>query len=49
LFIAQGYQNIGHVKFDDRPWSADAKDSRGKDVDLLVDPNRGSVVAESQD
>ncbi len=46
---AQGFQNIGHVKFDDGLWSADAKDSSGKDVDLLIDPNDGSVVAKSQD
>ncbi|MGH8114088.1 MAG: PepSY domain-containing protein [Rhodanobacteraceae bacterium] len=45
----QGYQNIGHVKFDDGLWSADAKNARGKDVDLLVDPNDGSVVAIEQD
>ncbi len=46
---AQGFQNIDHVKFDDGLWSADAKDSNGKDVDLLVDPDDGSVVARSQD
>jgi hypothetical protein len=46
---AQGYQNIGHVKFDKGLWKADAKNPQGKDVDLLVDPNDGSVVAEQQD
>jgi Peptidase propeptide and YPEB domain len=46
---AQGYQNIGHVKFDDGLWSADAKNAQGQDVDLLVDPNDGSVVAVEQD
>ncbi|HVX05170.1 MAG TPA: PepSY domain-containing protein [Rhodanobacteraceae bacterium] len=46
---AQGYQNIGHVKFDQGLWKAEAKNPQGKDVDLLVDPNDGSVVAEQQD
>ena len=46
---AQGYQNISHVKFDKGLWKADAKNPQGKDVDLLVDPNDGSVVAEQQD
>jgi len=46
---AQGYQNIGHVKFDKGLWKADAKNPQGKDVDLLVDPNDGSVVSEQQD
>ena len=46
---AQGYQNIGHVKFDKGLWKADAKNPQGKDVDLLVDPNDGSVVSEQRD
>ncbi|TAM92677.1 MAG: PepSY domain-containing protein [Rhodanobacteraceae bacterium] len=46
---AQGYQNIGHVKFDKGLWKADAKNPQGKDVALLVDPNDGSVVSEQQD
>ena len=46
---AQGYQNIGHVKFDKGLWKADAKNSQGKDVDVLVDPDDGSVVAEQHD
>jgi hypothetical protein len=46
---AQGFQNIGDVDFDDGLWKASAQDSNGKDVDLLVDPNDGSVVAKSRD
>jgi len=46
---AQGYQNIDDVKFDKGLWKADAKNQQGKDVDLLIDPNDGSVVAEQQD
>lgn len=44
-----GFQNIKHVKFEDGLWSADAKTGRGSDVNLLVDPTDGSVVARSHD
>lgn len=46
---AVGFQNVKHVKFRDGLWSADAKTGRGGYVNLLVDPNDGSVVARSQD
>ncbi len=46
---AQGYQDVDDVDFDDGLWSADAKDPQGKKVDLLVDPNDGSVVGVKQD
>ena len=46
---AQGYENIDDVEFDEGLWSAEAKNSHGKDVDLLVDPIDGSVVAQSRD
>jgi hypothetical protein len=46
---AQGYQNIDDVKFDKGLWKADAKNPQGKDVDVLVDPNDGSVVSEQHD
>jgi hypothetical protein len=37
------------VKFDEGLWAAEAKTSHGNDVDLLVDPDDGSVVAQSHD
>ena len=46
---AAGYQNIKDVEFDHGLWSAEAKTPHGSDVDLLVDPNDGSVVAKSHD
>ncbi len=46
---AQGYQDVDDVDFDDGLWSADAKNPQGEKVDLLVDPNDGSVVAVKQD
>lgn len=46
---AQGYQNVDDVEFDDGLWSADARSPEGKKVDLLVDPNDGSVVSVKQD
>jgi hypothetical protein len=44
-----GYQNVSDVKFDDGLWAAKAKTVHGDDVDLLVDPEDGSVVAKSRD
>lgn len=46
---AQGYQNVHDVKFDDGLWEADAKSPSGETVDLLVDPDNGSVVASEPD
>ncbi|HET7591858.1 MAG TPA: PepSY domain-containing protein [Rhodanobacteraceae bacterium] len=46
---AQGYQNVHDVEFDDGLWSADATNPQGEDVDLLVDPDDGSVVASDHD
>lgn len=46
---AAGYQNVKDVEFDNGLWSAEAKTPSGSDVDLLVDPNDGSVVAKSHD
>jgi hypothetical protein len=47
--VAAGYQNVDDVKFDDGLWAAEAKTRHGDDVDLLVDPDDGSVVAKSRD
>ncbi|RDI97535.1 peptidase M4 [Dyella solisilvae] len=44
-----GYVNIKHVKFDNGLWGADARNTRGDHVALLVDPTDGSVVARSHD
>lgn len=46
---AAGYQNIHDVEFDNGLWSADAKSPQGENVDLLVDPDDGSVVASEHD
>ena len=46
---AAGYQNVHDVEFEDGLWSADARTTHGSDVDLLVDPGDGSVVAKSRD
>lgn len=46
---AAGYQNVKEVEFDNGLWRADAKTARGGDVNLLVDPGDGSVVAKSHD
>lgn len=46
---AAGYQNVHEVEYEHGLWSAEAKTMRGTDVDLLVDPGDGSVVAKSRD
>lgn len=46
---AAGYQDVDDVEFDDGLWSATAKSPQGEDVDLLVDPDDGSVVASRHD
>jgi hypothetical protein len=46
---AAGYQNVKDVDFDNGLWSAEAKTAHGDEVDLLVDPDDGSVVAKSRD
>lgn len=46
---ADGYENVGHVKFEKGLWNADAKTAHGNDVAVLVDPTDGSVVARSHD
>ena len=46
---AAGYQNVHDVEYKHGLWSADAKTMRGTEVDLLVDPGDGSVVAKSRD
>ena len=44
-----GYQNFTDVKFDDGLWSVAAKSPQGSDINLLVDPTDGSVVAQSRE
>ena len=46
---AAGYQNVKDVKFDHGLWRAEAKSPQGHSVDLLADPDDGSVVAQSRD
>lgn len=46
---AAGYENVHDVEYKHGLWSADARTKSGSDVDLLVDPDDGSVVAKSRD
>lgn len=46
---AAGYQNVHDVEFKHGLWSVDAKTSAGEEVDVLVDPGDGSVIAKSSD
>jgi hypothetical protein len=46
---AAGYENAHDVEYEHGLWSAEAKTHGGADVELLVDPGDGSVVAKSHD
>lgn len=46
---AQGYQDVDDLDFDDGIWRAEARGPDGQDVDLLIDPTDGSVIASKQD
>lgn len=46
---AGGYQNVHDVEFKNGLWKAEADNGKGKEVDLLIDPDDGSVIGESND
>lgn len=46
---AAGYQDVDDVEFEDGLWTAEARNGKGVEVDLLVDPDDGSVIGESDD
>lgn len=46
---AQGYQDVDDLDFDDGIWRAEARSSDGQDVDLIIDPTDGSVIASKHD
>ncbi|HET7267794.1 MAG TPA: PepSY domain-containing protein [Oleiagrimonas sp.] len=47
--VAADYHDVHNVEFEEGLWSADARTAQGFNVDLLVDPDNGNVVAESRD
>lgn len=46
---AQGYEDVDDLDFDDGIWRAEARDGSGQDVDLIIDPTDGTVIASKQD
>lgn len=42
---SQGYTDVDDVDFDDGMWHANAKDPKGKEVKLKVDPDTGKVIS----
>ena len=46
---AAGYQNVRDVEYDDGLWTADAETGKGNNVDLVIDPDDGSVINASND
>lgn len=47
--VTAGYQNVDDVEYENGLWKAEAKNTQGHDVNLLADPDDGSVVAKSED
>jgi hypothetical protein len=47
--VTAGYQNVDDVEYENGLWKAEANNAEGQDVELLVDPDDGSVVAKSRD
>lgn len=46
---AAGYQNVKGVNFKNGLWMAEAENGSGKDVDLTIDPDDGSIIGEALD
>jgi len=46
---AAGYQKVHDVEFKHGLWKGQATNGKGKEVDLMVDPDDGSVIGEQQD
>ncbi len=46
---AAGYSNVHDVDFDDGVWTADAKDSGGRDLEVTLDPDTGKVIGKERD
>lgn len=46
---AAGYQKVHDVEFHDGLWKGKASKGKDADVELLVDPDDGSVIGEEQD
>ncbi len=44
---AAGYQNVKDVDFKNGMWMAEAENGAGKEVDLMIDPDDGSVIGEA--
>ena len=46
---AAGYQNVKDVQYKNGLWSADAETGKGNNVDLVIDPDDGSVINAAND
>ncbi|HMM68444.1 MAG TPA: PepSY domain-containing protein [Dokdonella sp.] len=46
---AAGYQDVHDVDFKGGIWKAEADNGKGDEVNLLVDPDDGSVISEAND
>lgn len=46
---AAGYQNVKDVEYKNGLWTADAETGKGNNVDLVIDPDDGSVINAAND
>jgi hypothetical protein len=44
---AAGYQNVTNVDFKNGLWMAEADNGKGDEVELMIDPDNGSVIGEA--
>ena len=44
---AAGYQNVKSVDFSNGLWMAKADNGKGEEVNLMIDPDNGSVIGEA--
>lgn len=46
---AAGYTNVHDVEIEDGVWKAEANDAKGKDVEVRLNPNDGSIIGSDLD
>jgi hypothetical protein len=46
---AAGYTNVHDVEVEDGVWKVEANDAQGKDVEIRLNPNDGSIIGSEKD
>lgn len=47
--MAAGFRNVHDVELEDGVWKAEANDSDGNDVEVMVDPKDGHIIGSKKD